>query len=1326
LRSQDNNMWHVLEVGEYVPLAKDSTNPKPQAEWTTTEADRVLLNTKAKLFIKRTNSVKETRIDIGVRKFELFEMKEEETIDQMYGRFTSIINELNSLGKSYTTHERIRKILRCLPKTWRPIVTAITVAKDLTKVSLEDLIGSLKAHESVLQEDKPKKKMIALETQSGECSQKDETLCENEESLQEDDEEELSFLSRRIQRLMTRRNQLKKNFQPKRNGAKPEVDISKIQCYECNQFGHYKNDCPKNKQKEPFFKKKSMMATWDDLEEAQSEDEEQEANVCLMTHSNAEEVTLDPCSSCQKTEHLFDNLLYDTQILNQKNAKLRDEITVLTKERDEFKKENSLKSEVIKGMKTAHTELSKRFEILRNDQKECSEECHLAVKRRPWYLDSGCSRHMTGDRNNFLSFETREGGSVTFGNNEKASIKDELPPESCFVSLEKDKWIWHKRAGHVSMKTMSKLSKLDLVRDNLGKFDSKSDKRIFLGYSLTSKAYRIYNLRTQTLEESMHVKFDEFEDQPTVHITDDEEDEPVITQNHDSDENLTSQGPPKTWRIVGYHPPDQIIGNTEDGVRTRKALQDVETKLGLISQIEPRSINEAIIDGSWIEAMKEELHQFEKNEVWNLVPFPKDHSIIGTRWVFRNKLDENGKVVRNKARLVAQGYNQQEGIDYDETFAPVARLEAIRILLAYASHKCIKLFQMDVKSAFLNGFLNEEVYVHQPSGFVDKHKPNHVYKLTKALYGLKQAPRAWYDKLSTFLLENGFSRGKIDTTLFTKNEKHNLLIVQVYVDDIIFGATNEKMCEDFSNLMQSEFEMSMMGELGFFLGLQIKQQEDGIFISQEKYVNDLLKKYKMNESKIMSTPMHPSTSLDKDEKGKDVSEKEYRGMIGTLLYLTASRPDIVFAVGLCARFQTSSKESHLTAVKRIFRYLVGTPDVGLWYKKGSHFDLQAYCDVDYAGDKVERKSTSGACQFLGEALVSWCCRKQNTIALSTTEAEYVAASNCCSQVIWIKNQLEDFSLRSHEPKNPSVSSSPPRSPSPPKPPTPKSSSSSYETASESHKSISELYGNDWYDQVKINKEDLKKKMFTEEGAKKNAPPSSMLKTEYKLLHNMCQHSFFPRTGSKDKKTVLPYAMLLTRVFRLYYADMDNTPSENHYYTFSLKNTVWRTIFRLMEMLKSPNDLQTDGNAQISGDADPTTESEKLVTTAAATLQGFKPMPVPPNTTMFSPLMTLSQGSLSSFCTSEFIRNILTSDTPEISTMPIPNPSDSTLPSIPSSFATFDSFCPSVNAANAGTQQLVFEGNVNFDFPGPSRPTKRFRLETDMDSSNHLNLIRSSF
>ena len=244
----------------------------------------------------------------------------------------------------------------------------------------------------------------------------------------------------------------------------------------------------------------------------------------------------------------------------------------------------------------------------------------------------------------------------------------------------------------------------------------------------------------------------------------------------------------------------------------------------------------------WICAMQEELAQFERNEVWELVPRPSDRMIIGTKWVFRNKLDENGNVVRNKARLVAQGYKQQEGIDFEETFAPVARLESIRMLLAYAANKGFTLFQMDVKSAFLNGFIDEEVYVQQPPGFVDPTFPNHVYKLTKALYGLKQAPRAWYGRLSSFLIENDFIRGTNDTTLFTKKRNDAILLVQIYVDDIIFGSTNAALAEEFSSLMRSEFEMSMMGELQFFLGLQIKQFEDGIFVSQIKYAKELIKK----------------------------------------------------------------------------------------------------------------------------------------------------------------------------------------------------------------------------------------------------------------------------------------------------------------------------------------------------------------------------------------------------------------------------------------------------------------------------------------------------
>ncbi|GJV00353.1 retrovirus-related pol polyprotein from transposon TNT 1-94 [Tanacetum coccineum] len=286
--------------------------------------------------------------------------------------------------------------------------------------------------------------------------------------------------------------------------------------------------------------------------------------------------------------------------------------------------------------------------------------------------------------------------------------------------------------------------------------------------------------------------------------------------------------------------------------------------------------------------------------------------------VHRNKLNENGDVSRNKARLVAQDYNQQEDIDYDETYASVARLESIRILLAYACALDFKLLQMDVKNAFLNGFINDEVYVAQPLGFIDFEKPDHVYKLKKALYGLKHAPKAWYDRLKAFLIKHEYNMGMVDSTLFTKRRGSNLIIIQIYVDDIIFGLTCQDMCDDFSKIMHDKFEMSMMGELNFFLGLQIKQMEDGIFFNQSKYIKEMLKKFGLEDSKPRKTPMSSDTKLTKDKECESVDSTKYRGMIGSLLYLTASRPDIMFSVCLCARFQEDPKTTHLEAVKRIF------------------------------------------------------------------------------------------------------------------------------------------------------------------------------------------------------------------------------------------------------------------------------------------------------------------------------------------------------------------------------------------------------------------------
>ncbi|GKB87835.1 putative ribonuclease H-like domain-containing protein [Tanacetum coccineum] len=299
------------------------------------------------------------------------------------------------------------------------------------------------------------------------------------------------------------------------------------------------------------------------------------------------------------------------------------------------------------------------------------------------------------------------------------------------------------------------------------------------------------------------------------------------------------------------------------------------------------------------------------------------------------------------------------GNDGGSLFAPVARIEAIRLFLAYASYMGFIVYQMYVKSAFLYGTIEEEVYVCQPPSFEDPHFPDKVYKVEKTLYGLHEAPRAWYETLSTYLIENRFRRGTIDKTLFIKKDKSDILLVQVYVDDIIFGSTKKTLCLEFEQMMHKRFQMSSMGELTFFLGLQVQQKEDGIFISQDKYVADILKKFDYVTVKTASTPMEPNKALVKDEEADNVDVHLYRSMIGSLMYLTASRPDITFAVCACARFQVTPKTSHLHAVKRIFRYLKGQPKLGLWYPRDSPFDLEAFSDSDYAGASLDRKSTIG-------------------------------------------------------------------------------------------------------------------------------------------------------------------------------------------------------------------------------------------------------------------------------------------------------------------------------------------------------------------------------
>nr|GFA55616.1 retrovirus-related Pol polyprotein from transposon TNT 1-94 [Tanacetum cinerariifolium] len=312
------------------------------------------------------------------------------------------------------------------------------------------------------------------------------------------------------------------------------------------------------------------------------------------------------------------------------------------------------------------------------------------------------------------------------------------------------------------------------------------------------------------------------------------------------------------------HPVHKIIGDPKSSVRTRGQLANSCLFSCLLSSIEPANVAEALRDADWVSAMQEELDRFARLNVWRLVPRPEGKSVIKTKWIFKNKKDESSLVIQNKARLVTVGYSQQEGIDYDETFSPVARIKAIRLFLAYAAHKDFIVFPMDVKTTFLNEILKEEVYVGQPSGFVSKQYPDHVYALDKALYGLKQAPRVWYDVFSHFLIDR------------------------------------------------------------------------------------------------VPTPMVEQAKLKLDLDGKPIDHTDYRSMIGSLMYDTSSRPDIMFATCMCARYQANPNEHHVSAIKRIFRYLKGTINLGLWYLKDFGFDLTAYSDADHAGCHLDRKTTSGS------------------------------------------------------------------------------------------------------------------------------------------------------------------------------------------------------------------------------------------------------------------------------------------------------------------------------------------------------------------------------
>ncbi|KAK4406351.1 Retrovirus-related Pol polyprotein from transposon TNT 1-94 [Sesamum angolense] len=445
-----------------------------------------------------------------------------------------------------------------------------------------------------------------------------------------------------------------------------------------------------------------------------------------------------------------------------------------------------------------------------------------------------------------------------------------------------------KKPSAKHLRVFGSICYVHIITEKRHKLEEKTEKGIFLGYSTQSKGYGIYNLKTKKLIISRDVEFDEDAmwnwDEEKVErqsLMIPKEIPPQQQQEEGTDqaemERRSQQAPGSPRR-----PPSSEEIEEETPPRRTKLLSDIYKTCNFI-MLEPENFETAVKHIVWVQAMEEEIKMIEKNNTWELADRPKDKEIIGVKWIYKTKLNADGSIQKHKARLVAKGYSQLPGIDYTETFAPVARLDTIRALIAIVVNKKWKIYQMDVKSAFLNGYIDEEIYVEQPQGFIAKGSEEKVLRLKKALYGLKQAPRAWYSRIDKYFMDRGFRRSLSEPTLYIKNQGNDTLIVSLYVDDIIYTGNNEKMIQDFKEDMMKTFEMSDLGLMHFFLGIEINQEKRGIFICQRKYTETLLKKFKMESCKTVTTPLVTGEKYQKEDGSQKVDGSTYRSLIGSLL-----------------------------------------------------------------------------------------------------------------------------------------------------------------------------------------------------------------------------------------------------------------------------------------------------------------------------------------------------------------------------------------------------------------------------------------------------------
>ncbi|CAA7060053.1 unnamed protein product [Microthlaspi erraticum] len=559
----------------------------------------------------------------------------------------------------------------------------------------------------------------------------------------------------------------------------------------------------------------------------------------------------------------------------------------------------------------------------------------------------------------------------------------------------------------------------NLNHSNLPKLSPRSTPCLFLGYPSQHRGYRCLDLKTNKIIISRHVFFDETifpaavttNNTTSYHFLDiDDEPSPVFKEILQTPSLPPSTAPPQpsipslptvTPPSVPNPPGHSMQTRSKHGIRKPKTHFSLLTTVSPI----PNSHIQALSDPNWTPAMTDEYDAFIKTKTWDLVPRPTDTNIVRCMWRYTHKLDADGFLNRHKARLVANGKSQEEGIDYNETFSPVVKPGTIRAVLDVSLARDWPIHQLDVKNAFLHGELDETIYMHQPPGFTDKQFPNHVCRLRKAIYGLKQAPRAWNSRFAKYVTDLGFVCSKSDPSLFIYRKGNKQAYLLLYVDDILLTASDKVFLQQIIDSLKKEFPMSKSGKLHYFLGVKADFVNGGIFLSQKAYAEDIIRRAGMEDCKPCSTPVDLKSKLSSDSGELIPNPTQYRQLAGALQYLTFTRPDISYAVNQICLYMHAPRQPHYQALKRIIRYIKGTKGHGLQLLKGKVDQLTAYTDADWGGCPDSRRSTSGYCVYLGGNLVSWSSKRQQTVSRSSAEAEYRGVANVVAELCWIRNLL---------------------------------------------------------------------------------------------------------------------------------------------------------------------------------------------------------------------------------------------------------------------------------------------------------------------------------